>query len=160
MARVNWQLDRTDIIWKMGLWACLWEVILIVLVEMGNASPLWMVPFSGWNLRWCVEEESWAAKYVLNSLPLDSECDATPVTVSQNGPFLLQVGFVWICYRSNREMYYYTVSTVERLRTQGFLSPWNWVPQQFQPGASGLEDCLCVGGCQRTLRGLRNCSLT
>lgn len=28
-----------------GLWACLWVIILVKLVDMGRPNPLWVAPF-------------------------------------------------------------------------------------------------------------------
>jgi hypothetical protein len=36
--------DYVDLI---GLWACLWGIVLIVLIDYGRPSPLWVALFPG-----------------------------------------------------------------------------------------------------------------
>lgn len=38
MVGTNFQLDRIQITWEMGLHACLWGIILIMLIETGRPA--------------------------------------------------------------------------------------------------------------------------
>lgn len=67
-------LTESTVAWEKALWACLWGIILIILIEMGT-SHYWESPFSVWVLDWMKKREGPGPKYSLFSLLLGYELD-------------------------------------------------------------------------------------